>query len=212
MAMRRFALRDWLAEVLEETQDTLGTYELALGGAILIGYLVLWWLRAWPGWGLAVLWFLCLAGVWLGAHMEDAQFHRLGRRRFRGTLYRRITWLTVACALLLGGVLLGLAHARAWNELPGWRDGPVLMLLTLGLYHLALGLRTRTRRWVYLGGALLALAVLIPGVGVLRSRTYLVTALLAGATLIAAGLSGRMRYERELGAGQAPRAASGGSD
>ena len=107
---------------------------------------------------------------------------------------------------------LGLARARAWNELPGWRDGPVLMLLTLGLYHLALGLRTRTWRWVFLGGALLTLAVLIPGVAGLRSRIYLATALLAGATLIAAGLIGRMRYERELSAGQVPRAVAGGSD
>ncbi len=209
MAVQPWSLRDWLAEVLDEAQDTLGAYELTLGGAMLLGYLLMWWLRARPGWGLGLLWLLSVVGLWVGALLEENQFRRLGRRRFRGTLYRRISWLVLVGALVLAGLLVWFAHARAWNDLAGWHDGPVWMLLTLSFYHLALGLKTGTRRWVWLGSALCVLAIALPGVAALRSRLYVATALLGGGSLLAAGLVGRLRFERALAVGRTPRERTG---
>jgi len=197
MVTRRISPWDWLAEVLEEGQDSLGAYELTLGGAVFLGYLMLWWLRAHAGWGLMLVYMLCVVSLWLGARLEQMQFHALGRRRFRGTLYRRLTWLVALGAFILAWILIGLAHARAWNTLPGWHDGPILLTLSLGLYHLAMGLKTNTPRWTYLGGVLCALAVIMPAAVPLRDKLYFVTALLAGGSLIASGLVGRLQFMRE---------------
>ena len=197
-------VEDWVSEVLDEVQDSLGAYELTLGGAVFVGYVVLWLLRAHAGWGLALLYALCLGALWLGARLENLQFHELGRRRFRGTLYRRVTWLVALAAFLLAQMLIGLAHARAWNTLPGWHDGPIVMMLTLGLYHLALGLKTSTLRWTCLGAALCVLAVLLPGVSALRDKLYFTVGLLAGGSLLAAGLVGRALFMREARAAKSP--------
>jgi hypothetical protein len=198
--------QDWLYEVLEEAQDSLGAYELSLGTAVFVGYVVLWWLRSVAGLGLVVLYLLCVAAMWTGARLEQIQFHTLGKRRFRGTLYRRVTWVVAAGAFVLAWIPIGLAHARAWNTLPGWHDGPIVMMLTLGLYHLAMGLKTNTPRWTYLGAALCAFTVIVPGIEPLRSKLYFSTGLLAGGSLVAAGLLGRLRYLRET---QAAKETSG---
>jgi hypothetical protein len=208
MTVRRMDLRDWLAEVLEEGQDSLGAYEMTLGGAVFVGYIALWWLRAHAGLGLALLYVLCAAALWMGARLEQMQFHELGRRRFRGTLYRRFTWLVALGAFVLAWLPIGLAHARAWNLLSGWHDGPIVLMLTLGLCHLALGLKTNTLRWTCLGGALCALAAIIPAVAPLRDKLYFVTGLLAGGSLLAAGLMGRLRYLREARAAGTPQSVS----
>ena len=68
----------------------------------------------------------------------------------------------------------------------------------LGFYHLCAGVRANVARYVYLGLALCLLAVLIPGIGLLRERIYFSTAVLGGGTLLASGLWGRRAFTRDL--------------
>jgi hypothetical protein len=196
MASTRTAVGRWLARALDEGQESFGAYEITLGAAVLAGLLVAWWLRERPVWGGILMGLGLLAALYGGNRLERDYLYTLGRRRFRGTLSLRITWLTVAYAFILGLVLVGLASARGWDAASGWLDGPMLLVLTLGLYHLALGLKVGVRRWIWLGLILCGLAVLIPGVPVLREDMRVVTAVLAGPILVGSGLIGHLMFRR----------------
>src|SRR4030042_6194982 len=126
-----------VAQAAAEGHDNLGTFELTLGGAILVGYLFLALLNRVTTLASLAFWALFIGGLWYGSVLEYHQLRALGRRRFRGTLLLLITWITVGLALLLGGLLLALAHLRGAGDLVTWHDGPILLTFTLGFYHLS---------------------------------------------------------------------------
>ena len=188
----------WVSKAREEGHDSLGAYEWPLGAAIIVGYGLVEWLSTRPTLGGVLFLVLVALAVWEGSRIEREQLHALGRRRFRGTLALRLTWVLVAEGLLLAYLLLGLAHARGWHWLEGWHDGPIVLTLVLGVYHLALGLKTRVARWVWLGAVLCGFAVLLPAVPPLRLRLHFVSGLLVGAALLVSGLLGRLDFVRRL--------------
>jgi hypothetical protein len=188
----------WFVRAQAEGFDNLGAFELTLGAAVLLSYLFYAVLTRVTTFATLVFWILLVAALWYGNRLESRQLHALGRRRLRGTLFLGITCLTLGLALLLGLLLIGLAHARAWSRIPHWADGPLLFALVSGLYHLSQGLRLGVRRWLYLGGVLCGLAVIIPGVPFLRAYMYLVSALLIGGSLLISGYFGQREMRRRL--------------
>jgi hypothetical protein len=81
-------------------------------------------------------------------------------------------------------------------QIPGWRDGPILLVLILATYHLTLGVKMLLRRWIGLGTVLVLWSVLIPSVSLLRERIFLAVALLVGGALLISGYQGRQRFVR----------------
>ena len=191
------------AWVQSEGHDSFGAFELTLGCAVLLGcpLFVVLCKMPWLAW--AVFCGLLIAVLWGGHRLESRYLRMLGRRRSRGTLLLRITWLVLAWALLWTYLLIRLAHARAWNWLlPGWADGPIMLMLVLGLYYLAIGVKVGVRRWVVLGLTLSMMAVLIPGLSLLRDMLYLSTGLFAGGALLISGYRGQQVFwERRRTAG-----------
>jgi hypothetical protein len=188
----------WFARAQAEGFDNLGAFELALGAAVLLSYLLYALLTRFTTLATLLFWILLVAALWYGNRLERRQHHALGKRHLRGTLFLGITCLTLGVALLLGLLLIGLAHARAWDRIPHWADGPLLLALVLGLYHLSQGLRLGVQRWLYLGGVLCGLAVIIPAVPFLRAYMYLVSALLMGGSLLISGYFGQREMRRRL--------------
>jgi hypothetical protein len=168
-----------------------------VGAAVLVGNLIAWWLRERPVWGAILCAMLAIVALWGGARLERHYLYGLGQRRFRGTLGLRITWLVLLCALVLSLLVVALAGARGWNADAGWHSGPLIIILTLGLYHLSLGFRLRIGRWICLGLLLCGFAILIPGVAALRQRLHVVTAVLAGPAMLASGLLGHLSFRRQ---------------
>ncbi len=197
-----------LRQIIAEGQDNLGAFELPLGAAILMGLLInaLMGRGAWLG--TALLGLLIVAALGYGGYLEYRWFRILGRRRFRGTLLLTATWLVVAWAALLSGLLIGLAHARGWDRSEGWDGGLLWMTLILGLYHIAQGVRLGVRRWTYLGGVLCLWAVLLPALPLFRQRIFVAGALLVGGVLLISGYRGYRAYLRQRAAG-VPSAESG---
>ena len=188
----------WMARAEREGHDSLGALELALGGGVLVGQLCLAMLDR-VTWLASVGFYSLLAlALWRGHRLEGRVFRAAGERRFRGTLCLRITWLVLTWSLLWACVLLALVHARAWNRLQGWANGPILLALILGLYHLSMGAKIGLRRWICLGLALSFWAVVISGVSVLRHNIHLSTSLLVGGTLLASGYQGQRAFARRV--------------
>ena len=190
-------LKRWLASLETEGHESWGMIEMAFGVAILIGYSLHWALRNVSWLGTLTLLLLLVVGLLYGQRMEYRLFARLGRRRVRGTLLLRITWVTVGWCLLWALLLLGVAHARAWTRIPGWHTGPVLLMSILCSYYLTLGLVLRIRRWTFLGGVLLVWLILLPGLAALRSRLDIAVAVAVGLTMIAFGYLGYRAFERD---------------
>ncbi|MBN1402654.1 MAG: hypothetical protein JXA74_17570 [Anaerolineae bacterium] len=189
-------LVEWLEEAQTDGQDTFGAYEWALGIALLVGMSLFALLPA--GWLAALfLWALILAALWYGREVELHQLVRMGRRRYRDSLSMGLPWLALAWSLIWTLLALAFAHARGFHRLPGWADGPLAALLLLSLLHLGLGAQLNVGRWVYLGLALCALAVLVPALPPLRAHMHLAVGLLGGAALLLSGYVGRRSYARE---------------
>ena len=189
----------WLQRAQQEGHDSFGAFEWTLGLALVVGYTASALLQKLPWLGGLMLWVLCVVALWHGHGMEMHRLGSLHRRRARGTLSVRITWLALAWAVLWSILVLRLAHARAWTLEEGWHDGPIQAVMILGLYHLALGVKLGVARWVYLGLFLSILAVALPGVPLLRRNLYLATAILAGGALLISGYRGRQTFLKLLG-------------
>jgi len=183
-------------------QDTLGAFELPLGGAVLVSHLLSALLPKARGLTTTALYAALALALWCGHSLERRWLHEPGRRHFRGTLYLRITWVVLGWSLLWASLPVAFAHARTWHWLGGWRDGPILLTLTLGLFHLTQGARLGVSRWVCLGGVLCLLAALLPGIRALREHMNLATALLAGGALILSGYAGQSALQKQ---GRSPR-------
>lgn len=193
-------LMRWLAALETEAHETFGTLETTMGAGILLGYGLHWALAGVRWLATVTLLLLLVCGLWYGQRLEYRLFARLGRRHFRGTLVLRVTWVTLAWAACWALVLWGVAAARAWTRLDGWRAGPVILLTVLSSYYITLGLALGLRRWLLLGLLLGAWLILIPGLAPLRQYLDLAVAGLAGLTLLATGMAGYRAYERELAA------------
>lgn len=197
-----------LRKIAAEGQDNLGAFELPLGAAVLVGWLINAVTMPRPWLGAALFCILIIAALGYGGYLEYRWFHILGRRRFRGTLLLAITWLAVAWAALLSSLLIGLAYARGWDRAEGWAGGLIWVTLVLGLYHIAQGVRLGVRRWTYLGGVLCLWAVLLPALPLPRQRIFVAGALLVGGMLLISGYWGYRAYLRQRAA-DAPSAESG---
>ena len=199
MGERWAALKGWVSKALAEGHDSYGAYEWPLGGAIFVGYAIAeWQSAARPGLVSLAFYFLLALALWEGSRVEQEQLRALGRRRFRGTLALRLTWILLVGALAFACLLIGFAHARTWNWLEGWHDGPIVLTLVLGLYSLSTGLKVGVRRWILLGVVLCGLAAVLPVIPGLRFRLYFVTGLLLGAALVGSGMYGRVVFLRRL--------------
>jgi hypothetical protein len=196
MERRYGRIAHWLNRAQWEGQDDYGIYELTMGAAIVLAFFFFALLPRVTLFTSLPLYILIAAAAWYGSLLEQRQLRSLGRRRARGNLLLGITWITAGLALVLGGLLLGLAEGMGWTDLPGWSDGPLLMIVFSALVNVSQGVRLGIRRRVVLGLVLAAWAVLIPGLDPLRERIYLATALLAGGAHLASGAWGR----RALGA------------
>jgi hypothetical protein len=187
----------WLRRFQAKGHDTFGAFELTIGAAILFSYLVRTVLSdvVWLG---SVIFYLSMAGaLWYGHRLETRSLRTLGRLRVWGTLFLRFTWLVVLWSFLWSYALLLFAHALAWDvQIPGWRDGPILLVLILAMYHLTLGVKMLLRRWIGLGAVLILWSVLVPSVPFLRQRMFLTVALLVGGALLISGYQGRQRFIR----------------
>ncbi len=188
----------WLARAANEGQDDYGAYSLPIGGAILLGYLLLGLLpRVTTLVGL-VPYVLILAATWYGGQVDQRQLQSLGRRRVRGTLLLGASWVTFLLAVALAGLLLLVAHGNGWHHVSGWEDGPVFVTTVSALTKLSHGLRLRVRRRIIFGLLLAGLVVLLPVVPFLRNHLFLSTAILSGGALILSGLLGRREYQAVL--------------
>ncbi len=173
-----------------------------MGAAVLLGYLFRALLPRIAWLGNTILSVLMLCALWYGHRLEIRWLRSLGRRRIRGTLFLRVTWLVLLWSFLWSYVLLLFARALAWDvQIPGWRNGPLLLTLTLALYHLTMGVKMSLRRWIWLGAVLVLWAVLIPGVPLLRERMFVSIALLVGGALLVSGHWGRREFSRLKSAG-----------
>lgn len=201
------AARRWLNRAVWQGHDNYGTYDLTLGVAIALGFLLLAILPQvnWLAW--AAFWALFFAALWYGSVLENRQLETLGKRRARGTLLLGITWVSAVVVLLLAALLLALAHIKGWHRLPGWLDVPVFITAVLALNHLAQGVRLGIKRRLILGAAMCGVLVLLPGVEVLRRNLFLSTSILTGCLEVVGGLLGRREYMEALG-----RAESMGDD
>jgi len=186
------------ARLQAEGHDDFGAYDLPLGLALLVSYALLGLLNKgmWVG---AVLWWIgvCVA-LWKGHEIEIARVWDLGRRRHRGTLSIRLTWIALLWSFFLAMLAVRLSHARALHTLVGWHDGPLVLLLTFGLFNLATGCKASIGRRVYLGLLLCAIAVLVVGVPLLRTHLHWSTAILGGGALLLSGYVGRRVYRQRL--------------
>jgi len=196
-AMRRTAA--WLARAGTEGQDDYGAYSLPIGGAIVLGYLLLALLPRVTTLTNLVLYVLIVAATWYGSQVDYRQLQSLGKRRARGTLLLGASWVTFLLAALLAGLLLLFARGRGWNHLGGWQDGPIFVTTVSALTKLSHGLRLRVRRRIIFGLLLSGLVVLLPAVPLLREHLFLATALLSGGALILSGVLGRRDYQRLVG-------------
>jgi hypothetical protein len=189
-------LMNWLEEAQAEGHDTYGAYEWALGIALLVGLSLFALLPA--SWLAALFfWALILAALWYGRELELQQLARLGHRRPWGSLSLRLTWLTLAWSLVWSLLALAFAHARGFDRLPGWADGPLVALLVLGLYHLGLGAKLNLGRWVYVGLALCVAVVLVTSVPFLRQHMHPAAGVLGGGALMLSGHLGRRSYAQQ---------------
>jgi len=174
-----------------EGRGNLGAFELPLGIAVLANYLLFALLPKARALTTALFYVSLALALWRGHLLERRWGYGSGRRRFPGTLFLGITWAVLGWSLLWAGLLIAFAHARTWHWLGGWRDGPILLTLTLGLFHLAQGARLRVGHWAYVGGVLCLLGVLIPGLQTLREHINLATAFLVGGALILGSYMGQ---------------------
>ena len=198
MDQRTGRLAHWLHRVQWEGQDDYGIYELTMGAAILLSFLFFALLpRVTPVTSLP-FYVLLAAAAWYGNLLEHRQLRALGRRRARGTLHLGITWVTFALSLLLAGLVLAAAHLAGWSAVRGWSDGPLLVALVAGLQNVSQGTRLSVRRRLALGLALSGVAVLLPGLEVLRERLFLAAALLVGGVQVVSGLYGRRLLQERL--------------
>ena len=204
MALQSSGAFHRLRQMTAEGQDSLGAFELPLGAAVLVGGIINIVTVQRPWLGTALFCIFIIAALSYGGRLEYRWFRLLGRRRFRGTLLLAITWLVVAWSALLSGLLIGLAHARGWDRLEGWAGGLIWLTLTLGLYHIAQGVRLGVRRWVCLGAVLCLWAVLLPGWSLFRQRIFVAGALLVGGTLLISGYWGYRACLRQRAAGTLP--------
>ena len=198
MDQRYGRMANWLNRAQWEGQDDYGIYELTMGAAILIAFLFFALLPRVSFLASLPLYVLIIAAAWYGSQLEYRQLRALGRRRARGALLLGITWVTLALAVVLTGLLLILAELMGWTDVAGWSDGPGLVALVAGLVNTSQGVRLGIRRRLILGLALCALAVLIPGIGPLRERIYLTTAILVGGAHLMSGAFGRHALQSRL--------------
>jgi hypothetical protein len=187
----------WLRRFQAQGHDTFGAFELTIGAAVLFSYLVRAVLPDVTWLGGMVFYLSMIGALWYGHRLETRSLRILGRRRVWGTLFLRSTWLVVFWSFLWSYALLLFAHALAWDvQIPGWRDGPILLVLILATYHLTLGVKMLLRRWIGLGTVLVLWSVLVPSVSLLRERIFLAVALLVGGALLISGYQGRQRFVR----------------
>lgn len=180
-----------------EGHGNLRAFALPLGVAVFASYLLFALLPRARALTTALFYVSLALALWRGHLLERRWGYGSGRRRFPGTLFLGITWAVLGWSLLWAGLLIAFAHARTWHWLGGWRDGPILLTLTLGLFHLAQGVRLRVGRSVCVGGVLCLLGVLIPGVQALREHINLATAFLVGGTLILSGYARQGNLRRQ---------------
>ena len=195
-------LTDWAARQRAAGQDSHGAFELPLGIAVIIGYLLLALLGKAPWWAVLVFLLLGVVGLGFGHRAEARQLKTLGRRRVRGTLLLGATWLLGLWSFFWVCVLLLFARARAWDRMPGWHEGVMGVSLLLGIYSLAFGIKKSLRRQQFTGIALIIWAVVLPAVGVFRERAYLASAVFLGLVLVVSGALGQRSLRRHLASRQ----------
>ena len=181
----------WFRQLESEGQDSYGAFEFPLGATVILGYLFLTVLGKAPWWAVFLYAVLGIVAIGVGHRLESRQHKAAGRRRARGTLLLRVTWIIVFWCLIWVLVLLFVASARGWTEIPGFHGGAVALGMMLGLYALCFGLKNGLVRTACTGAALILWSALVPAVGVLRANAFLAYALLIGGTLLVSGVFGR---------------------
>ncbi len=198
MESRTARLAGWLNRVQWEGQDDYGIYELTVGVAILLSFSFFSLLPRVTLLTSLPLYVLLLAAAWYGSVLEQRQLRALGRRRARSMLQLGITWVTLALAALLAGLVLAAAHLAGWADVRGWSDGPLLMTLVLGLQSASQGARLRIGRRLVLGLALCAFAVLLAAIAPLREHLFPATAVLTGGAQVLSGIYGQATLRQRL--------------
>ena len=188
----------WVRQLESEGQDSYGAFEFPLGVTVIVGYLLLTLLGKAPWWAVFLYAVLGIVALGVGHQLEGKQHRDAGRRRARGTLLLRVTWIIAFWCLLWVLLLLFVASARGWTEIPGFHGGAVALGLILGLYALCFGLKNRLIRTTCTGAVLVLWSALVPAIGVLRDKAFLSYALLIGGTLLLSGFLGRRSWRAYL--------------